>query len=152
MRPQPVGYEFLRTHLATGAFEPNRVAVVAPVTKVVASGDRLQVPAQVAPSTDDPLAHLLFALKHEGLDLQAAILALKHIPASPVATAFAHSPGSAYLRQIGYLWELAHGQQLPDTPAVLPANEGRLYCMPPPASALVLSMARSMFAKKLELV
>ena len=117
MRPQPVGYEFLRTHLATGAFEPNRVAVVAPVTKVVASGDRLQVPAQVAPSTDDPLAHLLFALKHEGLDLQAAILALKHIPASPVATAFAHSPGSAYLRQIGYLWELAHGQQLPDTPA-----------------------------------
>ncbi|WP_158550312.1 MULTISPECIES: hypothetical protein [unclassified Simplicispira] len=39
----------------------------------------LQVPGHVAPVTSSPLEHLLFALKHEGLETQAAVLALQKI-------------------------------------------------------------------------
>jgi len=74
-----VGYEFLRERLATGAFPLARPAAVFPVTKVTAMADYLQVPGQVAPATDAPLEHLLFALKHEGLEMQAAVLARQKI-------------------------------------------------------------------------
>lgn len=115
--PKLVGYEFLKESLGTGAFPLARPAAVFPVTKVTPMGDYLQVPAHVAPAGDDPLEHLLFALKHEGLEMQAAILALKKIDGDQVAEAFAKSPSSQYLRQIGYLWELANKQELFGIPA-----------------------------------
>jgi hypothetical protein len=79
--------------------------------------DVLAVPASVAPTSDAPLEHLLFALKHEGLQLQAAVLALKHIDDKAVGQAFQSSPSSAYVRQICHLWELAHGAALEGLPA-----------------------------------
>lgn len=108
-----VGYEFLREHLPTKAFALTRPATVAPITRVTDNGRVLQVPASVAPRPDDSsLAHLLFAIKHEGLNMQAAILALKHIPASEIRDAFGNSPSSVYLRTAGYLWELANREEL----------------------------------------
>lgn len=107
-----VGYEFLRERLATDAFPLSRPAAIFPVTKVTAMADYLQVPGQVAPATDDPLEHLLFALKHEGLEMQAAVLALKKISGTDVGMAFLQSSSSAYLRQVCYLWELANGKEL----------------------------------------
>lgn len=112
-----IGYEFLREHLNTGAFPLARPAAIFPVTKMTPMGDYLQVPAHVAPAGDDPLDHLLFALKHEGLEMQSAILALKQIDAADVAEAFTKSPSSYYLRQVGYLWELANQSQLGGVPA-----------------------------------
>lgn len=107
-----IGYDFLSNHLGSGAFEPSRPARVQPVTRVTELGDCLAVPAWVAPKTQDPLEHLQFALKHEGMNLQAALLALKHIDANAVAAEFQKSPSSAYARLIGYLWELANKKEL----------------------------------------
>ena len=113
MANPPIGYEFLREKLATNAFALSRTAIIAPVSRVTDTGQLLQVPASVAPRQEDsPLAHLLFALKHEGLEMQAAILALKKIPATDVLDAFRSSPSSVYLRMTGYLWELAHRKEL----------------------------------------
>ena len=112
-----VGYEFLRERLTTGAFPLARPAAIFPVTKVTAMADYLQVPGQVAPATDAPLEHLLFALKHEGLEMQAAVLALQRISGTDVGSTFLQSPSSAYLRQVCYLWELANGKELEGLPA-----------------------------------
>jgi hypothetical protein len=92
----------------------------------------------VAPASDAPLDHLLFALKHEGLQLQAAVLALKKIDRNDLGQAFAKSPSSAYLRQICFLWELANGDVLADLPTAS-------YVMKVPiCTALILSTKRSM--------
>lgn len=107
-----IGYDFLSHQLASGAFEQKRPARVRPVTRVTELGDYLAVPAWVAPKTQDPLEHLQFALKHEGMNLQAALLALKHIDANAVAAEFQKSPSSGYARLIGYLWELANKRVL----------------------------------------
>ncbi len=117
MQNKPIGYEFLRDQLRTSAFPLVRSARVAPVTKVTPMPDVLAIPASVAPTSDAPLDHLQFALKHEGMHLQAVMLALKKIDGRQVAQAFTQSPSSAYLRQIGYLWELASGVQLEGLPA-----------------------------------
>lgn len=114
-----IGYEFLKDVLGTCAFPLERPASVAAVAKVTVMADRLAVPASVAPASNVPLDHLLFALKHEGLQLQAAILALKKIDPKDVGQAFQRSPSSAYLRQICYLWELAHGTPLEGLPAAV---------------------------------
>lgn len=117
MHGKLIGYEFLKDLLCTSAFPLTRPARVSAVTKVTATAEALAVPGSVAPATETPLEHLLFALKHEGLHLQAAVLALKKIDAQAVGQAFAQSPSSAYLRQICHLWELAHGMALQGLPA-----------------------------------
>lgn len=117
MHGKLIGYEFLKDLLGTSAFPMARPARVCAVTKVTPMLDALAVPASVAPTNDDPLAHLQFALKHEGLQLQAALLALKRMDGAVVGEAFQSSPSSTYLRQIGYLWELANEAVLDGLPA-----------------------------------
>jgi hypothetical protein len=117
MRGKLVGYEFLKDLLGTSAFSLACPARVSAVTKLTATPEGLAVPVSVAPSSGDPLEHLQFALKHEGLQMQAAILALKQMDGGHIGRAFQNSPSSAYLRQIGYLWELANGAVLDGLPA-----------------------------------
>jgi hypothetical protein len=114
LQERPIGYEFLGTSLKTGAFEQKRPALVKPVTKVTEIQGVLAVPSVVAPQSDDPIEHLLFALKHEGINLQASVLALKHINERDIGQAFQKSPSSGYIRQIAYLWELANKKELAD--------------------------------------
>lgn len=78
-----VGYEFLRQHLHLSAFACTRPARIGNVTKVTQRPDRLDVPAAVAPASQAPLAHLLFALKHEGINLQVLAQSLPQIAADP---------------------------------------------------------------------
>lgn len=117
MRGKLVGYEFLKDLLGTSAFSLERPARVSSVTKVTAMTDTLTIPSSVAPTSDAPMEHLHFALKHEGLQLQAAILALKKMEGKDVGQAFKNSPSSAYLRQICFLWEMANGIPLEGLPA-----------------------------------
>lgn len=107
-----VGYEFLRNQLNTCARPLDRPAAVFPVTKVIRTSTYLQVPPTVAPQTDAPIEHLMFAFKHEGMDLHSAILALKHISAEDVGSVFRDSPSSANARRAAYLWEIANGRDL----------------------------------------
>lgn len=107
-----IGYDFLSASLNTGAFDQKRPALVKPVTKVTEIRDVLAIPAIVAPQSDDPIEHLQFAIKHQGLDLQSCILALKHIDGNRVGQAFQKSPSSGYMRLIAYMWEMANKRTL----------------------------------------
>lgn len=111
-----VGYEFLRRHLGLAALPPRRIAAVKPVTRVVRSADAIAVPPAVAPASSDPVQHLLFALKHEGVDLGILVEALRKIPATPLLAELRRTPSGAYIRQICFLWEHANGTTLEDAP------------------------------------
>ncbi len=90
-----VGYEFLRDTFRLSAFSPVRPARVKPVTRVVADARGLAVPRAVAPTTDDPLDHLLFALKHEGTNLPILAEALPRLDPKALWTALRRSPTGA---------------------------------------------------------
>lgn len=117
---QRVGYAFLRDRLSLSAFPVARPAVVAPVSRITpsAGGRALQVPANVAPRSEAPLEHVLFALKHEGLNLQVLAEALPHVPEDHLVANFRASPNSIYLRKACYLFEGLTGRALEDLPPV----------------------------------
>lgn len=111
-----IGYEFLREHLDLSAFPCARPARISRVTKVLQRPDRLDVPASVAPASEAPLAHILFALKHEGINLQVLAQSLPKIPAAQLMAAFRNSPASKYIRMAAYLWEQFTGHELEGVP------------------------------------
>ena len=90
------------------------------VTRIIRREDALLVPAQVAPQANaSPIEHLLFALRHEGIDL-AIIDALAHsakVQDVDVRSAILAKPAGAYTRKLGYLWELVTGHELQDVAA-----------------------------------
>jgi len=61
----------------------------------------------------DPLEHLVFALKRDGLDLDVMRKAFEHIPASDVADFVAKKPTGKYTRQIGLWFEFLTGKKVP---------------------------------------
>jgi hypothetical protein len=123
MLARSLGYDFLATALDTRAFPIERPAQVGPVTRVTDRNDVLLVPQWVAPDTDEPMQHLLFALKHEGLNMQAAMLALKRMPAQAIGEAFMRAPSSRYCRMACFLWEQANGRPLDGLPAAIGGYE-----------------------------
>lgn len=113
-----IGYAFLKSSLKLTAFDVPRPARVSPVTRVTRTDDALLVPSHVAPDINTPLAHILFALKHEGVCLQTLMQSLRHVPALDVTAAVAAAPNGAYIRLIGFLWEKANQQQLAALPEI----------------------------------
>lgn len=113
-----VGYAFVRDQLGLSAFPPPLPARVQPVTRVQAMGDHLAVPARIAPGTPDVLSHLLFALKHEGVDLGILMEALSRIPPPRMLDEIRATPGGAYIRTACYLWEQASGLVLDELPPI----------------------------------
>lgn len=109
-----VGYEFLRDHLDLTALPHWRPARVRPVTRVVETPDELQIPSHVAPGTTRAIDHILFALKHEGVNLQILAQALAHVTPDDVRIVVQGSPTSRYSRLLGYLWEGLTGQSFPE--------------------------------------
>ena len=113
-----VGYEFLRNRWRLPVFPIVRPAMVVPVTRVTAQADMLLVPSGVAPDTNSPLDHVLFALKHEGTNLQVLSEIMPHIATEDVGQAAWAKPNSRYLRVAASLWEHFTGTQLPDIPPI----------------------------------
>jgi hypothetical protein len=114
-----VGYSFLKRELNLNVFEPRRPARTEAVLRVIEQQDHLAIPESVAPAVDATLLeHLLFALKHEGIDLQVLSQAMRHIPAAELLQAITASPGGAYIRRACYLWEAFAGQRLENAPQV----------------------------------
>ncbi|MEO6320057.1 MAG: Fic family protein, partial [Polaromonas sp.] len=114
-----VGYEFLRSHLALSAFPCERPARISSVTKILQRPDGLEVPAAVAPDSQAPLAHILFALKHEGINLQILAQSLPQVPALQIIEAFRNSPASKYIRMAAYLWEQFADRELEGVPSAI---------------------------------
>jgi hypothetical protein len=73
----------------------------------------LAVPAQVALASQDPLEHVLFALKHEGTDLLVLSHALRRIPGDRMAMEAIRTPTGRLERKAGFLWEHFNRAQLP---------------------------------------
>lgn len=108
-----IGYEFLRIHLGLPIPPVSGAAAVQPVTRVARGLDgSLAVPASVAPQGDDVLAHLLFALRYEGVDLLVLSHALPHVPAEDLRRAVLATPSGQFVRKAGYLWEHFNAQVL----------------------------------------
>jgi hypothetical protein len=114
-----VGYEYLRTSLNLTAFQPDRPATVRAVTRVQVNDSILAVPASVAPQTSDPLVHVLFALKHEGVNMQVLAQALPLIPADRLQAEIALAPNGIYIRTACYLWETLTGKSLGPRPDIV---------------------------------
>lgn len=111
-----IGYQFLRERLALPVFAVAQPAQVAPVSRLSADGDALRVPAAVAPASDDVLDHVLFALKHEGVNLQVLSLALPRVAPERMLAALAVAPNGRFIRIACHLWEAFSGKQLPVEP------------------------------------
>lgn len=113
------GYGFLQRTLSLPVFPVDPPAQIAPVQRILQAADgSIQVPRSVAPASDHPLDHVLFALKHEGLNLQVLSEALPRIPAAEIRARFIEKPSSAYIRQACFLWEAFTKETLEDLPAV----------------------------------
>jgi hypothetical protein len=100
------------------AFPPERPALIKPVTRIEPTDTFLAIPRHVAPDTDDPVEHVLFALKHEGTDLQTLAEALPKIDAASLLAALRRLPTGAYIRTACYLWEQFTGDRLTDLPEI----------------------------------
>ena len=111
-----IGYEFLKENLAPTAFDLRRPARIKPVSRVIEDDATISVPAHVAPRGQDPqrdaLEHILFALKHEGTNLQILAQALPQVPEAALRQALTTTPMGSYVRTACFLWEEFTGRQL----------------------------------------
>lgn len=138
-----VGYEFLRQQLKLPLPAPHVVARVHSVSKLVPMGEQtLGVPAAMAPPGDAPMAHLLFALKHEPLNLQLALGVAERLQPQQVAQEFMARPASQYARLACWLWELANDRPLGDL-GDLPAAGGAYVPVFDPAQFVTGAVTRS---------
>ena len=109
---QSLGYSWLCKTLGLTAFPPRRPTHIGPVSRVTRTADAIQVPAHVAPEHSDPIAHMLFALKHEGMNLQVLAQALRKVEGKHLRELVESQPSSRYVRILGYLWEHFNRQEL----------------------------------------
>lgn len=107
-----IGYQFLCDHFKLSASTIERPCKIAPVQKLTDTPDSVLVPVRTAPAANDPIEHILFALKHEGTNLQILAQALRRIPAKDIYNRVTKSPTSRYMRSLGFLWETFNNQQL----------------------------------------
>jgi hypothetical protein len=113
MFPMPtVGYAHLHEALNIRALVPKRTAIVKPVTRITLIGDCLAVPQTVAPAQGSTLEHILFALKHEGINLGILAQALETVAAEQLLAELAKSPNGVFIRKACFLWESFTGEQL----------------------------------------
>lgn len=108
-----IGYEFLLSRIPLRMPPLGRPAQVRPVTRIEEMPDLLAVPRHVAPADDASiLDHVLFALKHETIQLPILHEALKQVPGDELMQSLAAQRTGGYLRKAAYLWEKANGQAL----------------------------------------
>jgi len=63
--------------------------------------------------SDDPGGHLVFALKHETLDLLALSRVLRHLGCDMIAAIVGANPARQHLRRLWFLYEWLTGEELP---------------------------------------
>lgn len=109
------GYQHLIERYSLPCLPVAVPAQVQPVAKIVREDGRLMVPQHVAPAQDAvAVDHLLFAIRHEGIDL-AVIDALARTGAisdTAVRDQVAGTPTGVFVRRLGYAWELVTGRTM----------------------------------------
>lgn len=129
------GYARLQDALRLSVFPLRRPAKVQPVTRIEQIGATLAVPLNIAPAPDDLLGHLLFALKHEGINLTVLAQALPQIPAAMLETELERTPNGIYIRKACFLREAFTDERLrqhsPVRGAFVPLFDPELYVTMP---------------------
>ena len=89
-----------------------KIAASLPVSRIVASvraiarnEDVLQIPASMKIDENNLIAHVLFALKYEGVHLEALYAILPLIEPDSIQKQLNETPNGKYVRQIGFLYE-----------------------------------------------
>lgn len=122
-----VGYARLAQHTEIKAKRPAIVAEVRPVSRLDTAPGIIMVPSRMAPDKDDVYGHIMFALKHEGINLQILSQALPLVPESLLREEFDNSPNSQYLRRACFLWEHFTGETIHRRQQKLAQNYTRLF-------------------------
>lgn len=129
-----LGYEHLRVALGLSAFALDCPARETAVKQLTERGDHLAVPRELAPAADDLLGQLLFALKHEGTNLQVLAEALPQIGGEVIRRGLQETPNGRYLRLAAWLWETFTGSALEGAPPaagpVVPVFDPARYVVP----------------------
>lgn len=108
-----VGYAWLLDQLALPAVPVIRPARAGATTRILETADAVLFPRKVAPAEGaSHLAHILFALKHEGVDLAVLAGALPRIEATELQAEIDAQPTSRYVRMAALLWEHFTGKLL----------------------------------------
>lgn len=108
-----IGHEFLLSRIPLRMPPLAVPARVMPVTRVQEMADVLAVPRHVAPAANaSVLDHVLFALKHETIQLAVLLEALKLVPDAEIVEALIAQRQGGYLRKAAFLWEHANGRPL----------------------------------------
>lgn len=100
------GYAYLAEKFNIGCLSLAERAEGTPaVNKLVRLQGQLLVPLRMVPDPEDVWGHLVFALKHEGVNMELLAQVLPNIEISVVQSAVDKTPGSAVLRKLAWLWE-----------------------------------------------
>lgn len=75
------------------------------VNKLVQLPGQVLVPPRMAPAPEDVLGHLVFAMKHEGVNLELLAQVLPSVGAEALQKAVDDTPSSAVIRKLAWLWE-----------------------------------------------
>lgn len=123
-----VGYAWLAGQEVVKAPVPEHYAEIRSVTRIKVIDNCLAVPSAVAPANDaSALDHILFALKHEGVNLMILAQILPAVPELELRAAYDASPTSQYLRKACYLWEHFTGREIDRAPRTLRSNYVPLF-------------------------
>lgn len=124
MQNEYVGYAYLIECSEVKALTLHSSARIMPVTKKQQIENTLAIPATLKPA-DILLDHVLFALKHEGLNLQVLAQVMPLIKEADILKSYEASPTGKYIRIACLLWEhfsqqtiqrateLKHGKYVP---------------------------------------
>jgi Fic family protein len=108
-----IGYAWIQSALGAPDFLGRRRARLAPVHRIERLDDgSILVPHKLALASN-LLQHALFALKHEGVQLNLLLSALKRIAPAELVALVQGAPNSANARRLGHLWEASHQRALP---------------------------------------
>jgi Fic family protein len=113
-----VGYQYVIDQLDLQLIPLTRPAALRSVRRVEEMGGLLAVPGDLAPAPNI-LDHLMFALKHEGTNLQVLAGAAPHLTSSELSGEIRRTPTGRYIRTLCFAWEKLTGKTLEDLPAGL---------------------------------
>src|SRR5690349_1861620 len=105
--PEPIGYRWLLEAFGLSVTQPLRVeTVIGPTRSLVRDGDTETRTVQEVLRPDATLAgHLGFALKHEGVHLEALSRLFAVAPAKELVRWIRDEPTGQYARRAGFLFE-----------------------------------------------
>jgi hypothetical protein len=114
-----IGYRWLIEHYGLTVTQALRVeTIIGPTRVTLSDGRTIQRTVQELQRPEPSLAgHLGFALKHEGVHLEALSRLFAAAPATDLAAWIQGEPTGQYARRTGFLYEWLSGKQLdvPDT-------------------------------------